>query len=109
MHLQDRHFALIRDDKCDTYKKLRDAAFALAEAEKQVEMFAPPAPPSAQDLKRHATMEEGVERTLAYLCQNPISPKSWKQFRILQDAARLFSQRLKELPRPKKKMGVWDL
>ena len=64
-HLQDRLFALIRDDKCDTYKKLRDAAFALAEAEKQVEMFAPPAPPSAQDLKRHATLEEGVERTLA--------------------------------------------
>ena len=64
-HLQDRLFALIRDDKCDTYKKLRDAAFALAEAEKQVEMFAPPAPPSPQDLKRHATLEEGVERTLA--------------------------------------------
>ena len=64
-HLQDRLFTLIRDDKCDTYKKLRDAAFALAEAEKQVEMFAPPAPPSPQDLKRHTTLEEGVERTLA--------------------------------------------
>ncbi len=64
-HLQDRLFVLIRDDKCDTYKKLRDAAFALAEAEKQQEMFAPPAPPSPQDLKRHATLEEGVERTLA--------------------------------------------
>ena len=64
-HLQDRLFALIRDDKCDTYNKLRDAAFALAEAEKQAELFAPPAPPSPQDLKRHATLEEGVERTLA--------------------------------------------
>ena len=64
-HLQDRLFTLIRDDKCDTYKKLRDAAYALAEAEKQVELFAPPAHPSPQDLKRHATLEEGVERTLA--------------------------------------------
>ena len=63
-HLQDRLFTLIRDDKCDTYKKLRDAAFALAEAEKQVEMFAPPAPPSPQDLKRHATLEVSVMRTL---------------------------------------------
>ena len=66
-HLQDRLFALIRDDKCDTYKKLRDAAFALAEAEKQVEMFAPPAPPSPQDLKRHATLEVSVERTLLFI------------------------------------------
>ena len=52
---------------------------------------------------------EGLERALAYLCRNPIPPKSWKQFRILRDAARLFSQRLKEMPRPQKKMGFWDL
>ncbi len=52
---------------------------------------------------------EGLERALAYLCRNPIPPKSWKQFRILRDAAKLFSQRLKEMPRPKKKMGFWDL
>jgi len=44
-HLQDRLFALIRDDKCDTYAKLRDAAFALAEAEKQQELFVVPPPP----------------------------------------------------------------
>ena len=54
-------------------------------------------------------LEEGMEHTLAYLCQNPIPPKSWKQFRMLRDAARLFSQRLKELPRPQQKMGFWDL
>ena len=52
---------------------------------------------------------EGLERALAYLCRNPIPPKSWQQFRILRDAARLFSQRLKEMPRPQKKMGFWDL
>ena len=64
-HLQDRLFALIRDDQCDTYKKLRDAAFALAEAEKQQSFFDPPAPPSPQDLKARATLEQAVEKTLA--------------------------------------------
>jgi len=66
-HLQDRLFALIRDDQCDTYKKLRDAAFALAEAEKQVELFAPPAPPSPQDLRQQATLKVSVERTVLFI------------------------------------------
>ena len=66
-HLQDRLFALIRDDQCDTYKKLRDAAFALAEAEKQVELFAPPAPPSPQDLRQQATLKGSVERTVLFI------------------------------------------
>ena len=66
-HLQDRLFALIRDDQCDTYKKLRDAAFALAEAEKQVELFAPPAPPSPQDLRHQATLKVSVERTVLFI------------------------------------------
>ena len=58
--------------------------------------------------ERYFDDREDLERLLRSIAESQFRVKSWQQFRLLRDALRLVSQRLREMPRAKK-MGFWDL
>ena len=51
---------------------------------------------------------EGMQRNLAAIVAWRV-PWSWKHFKLMRDSARLFGQRIKEMPRPVKRLSFWDL